>query len=219
MRENESAAEKHRLLRKCGKTAELSQFLRRRKARCACCDHVDRKKLELSSEAFKKLLLKNPENKRISIYNSEILLLVYENLAESHPRIDVTPWLGKLYSACKRNSVSQVMFIKTVGKLLRTDGYCFCFCFCDEVPSSKCMHPSKKKSGNSADILLSIFLYNFCSILTHFSLFCHHKQSGNSMEKWTKEFLLFFFTWADTVKAQKKETFTTFYFFRISLQL
>lgn len=38
--------------------------------------------------------------------------------------------------ACERNSISQVMFIKTVGKLLRTDGYGFCFCLCDAM---KCL--------------------------------------------------------------------------------
>ena len=50
-----------------------------------------------------------------------------------------------------------------------------------------------KKSRNSADILLSIFMYNFRRIFTLFSLFCQQKKCGNTTEKWTAEFLLFFY--------------------------
>ena len=43
-----------------------------------------------------------------------------------------------------------------------------------------------------------IFLQNFRSIFTHFSLFCYQKLCGNSAEKWTTEFpqnFCSFFTW------------------------
>ena len=45
-----------------------------------------------------------------------------------------------------------------------------------------------KKKRNSVHILLSIFLQNFPSIFTHFSLFYGQKQCGNSTEKGQRNF-------------------------------
>ena len=50
-------------------------------------------------------------------------------------------------------------------------------------------YPNYKKGRNLTVILLSIFLHNFRSIFTHFSLFCPQKQCGNSTQKGTAEFV------------------------------
>ena len=54
-------------------------------------------------------------------------------------------------------------------------------------------YPSKKNSRNSADILLCIFLQNFRSIFTRFSLFCHEKQCGNTTENGQQNFCSLFY--------------------------
>ena len=53
----------------------------------------------------------------------------------------------------------------------------------------------KRKSRNSAEILLSIFLHNFRSIFIHFSLFCHQKQRKFCGKVDSRISALFFFTW------------------------